>query len=86
MAALSGGEMCIKYLMFAFNLVFWVSVKRYTRCVLRKNIHLFRVSCECVRKLVTREKENVSHMQNRAERTYYPVTYSNIAYFDVTLE
>ncbi|KAI3371364.1 hypothetical protein L3Q82_023964, partial [Scortum barcoo] len=23
MAALSGGEMCIKYLMFAFNLVFW---------------------------------------------------------------
>lgn len=28
MAALSGGEMCIKYLMFAFNLVFWVSLER----------------------------------------------------------
>lgn len=28
MAALSGGERCIKYLMFAFNLVFWVSVRR----------------------------------------------------------
>jgi len=26
MAALSGGEMCVKYLMFAFNLVFWVSL------------------------------------------------------------
>uniref|UniRef100_A0A665VMA6 Tetraspanin n=1 Tax=Echeneis naucrates TaxID=173247 RepID=A0A665VMA6_ECHNA len=25
MAALSGGEMCIKYLMFAFNLVFWLA-------------------------------------------------------------
>uniref|UniRef100_A0A8C6SV59 Tetraspanin n=1 Tax=Neogobius melanostomus TaxID=47308 RepID=A0A8C6SV59_9GOBI len=25
MAALSGGETCIKYLMFAFNLVFWVA-------------------------------------------------------------
>lgn len=25
MAALSGGEMCIKYLMFAFNLVFWLT-------------------------------------------------------------
>lgn len=28
MAALSGGEMCVKYLMFAFNLVFWVSSSR----------------------------------------------------------
>lgn len=28
MAALSGGETCIKYLMFAFNLVFWVSPKQ----------------------------------------------------------
>ncbi|XP_049579968.1 CD9 molecule a isoform X1 [Syngnathus scovelli] len=25
MAALSGGEMCIKYLMFAFNLIFWLA-------------------------------------------------------------
>ncbi|KAM9808295.1 CD9 molecule a [Neosynchiropus ocellatus] len=25
MAALSGGEMCVKYLMFAFNLVFWLT-------------------------------------------------------------
>ncbi|CAB1425020.1 unnamed protein product [Pleuronectes platessa] len=25
MAALSGGEMCVKYLMFAFNLVFWLA-------------------------------------------------------------
>nr|XP_020499215.1 CD9 antigen-like isoform X1 [Labrus bergylta] len=25
MAALSGGEMCIKYLMFTFNLVFWIA-------------------------------------------------------------
>ncbi|XP_037552991.1 CD9 antigen-like, partial [Nematolebias whitei] len=25
MAALSGGEICIKYLMFAFNLVFWLA-------------------------------------------------------------
>lgn len=33
MAALSGGEMCIKYLMFAFNLVFWVSLRaRKTHC------------------------------------------------------
>lgn len=26
MAALSGGETCIKHLMFAFNLIFWVSL------------------------------------------------------------
>ncbi|CAB1313729.1 unnamed protein product [Coregonus sp. 'balchen'] len=25
MAALSGGEMCVKYLMFAFNLIFWLA-------------------------------------------------------------
>ncbi|XP_067090001.1 CD9 molecule a isoform X1 [Osmerus mordax] len=25
MAALSGGEMCVKYLMFAFNLIFWLT-------------------------------------------------------------
>ncbi|KAM3870668.1 CD9 molecule a [Diretmus argenteus] len=25
MAALSGGELCVKYLMFAFNLVFWIA-------------------------------------------------------------
>lgn len=26
MAALSGGEMCVKFMMFAFNLLFWVSL------------------------------------------------------------
>ncbi len=28
MAALTGGEMCVKYLMFVFNFIFWVSEKR----------------------------------------------------------
>lgn len=27
MAALTGGEMCVKYLMFAFNFGFWVSAR-----------------------------------------------------------
>lgn len=26
MAALTGGETCVKHLMFAFNLIFWVSL------------------------------------------------------------
>ena len=46
MAALSGGEMCIKYLMFAFNLVFWVSLEREKTKCSHGQTHIVRV---CVR-------------------------------------
>lgn len=33
MAALTGGEMCVKYLMFVFNFIFWVS-ERASVCLM----------------------------------------------------
>ena len=76
MAALSGGEMCIKYLMFAFNLVFWVSLKREIVFFLKNKLYTLSVwqreSFACMRVRVWagyyREwNKTTSQMRDRTE-------------------
>lgn len=82
MAALSGGETCVKHLMFAFNLLFWVSLRRegafsctllgWMNRALRGSTRALRVVREsretlCVRALLQQVREELREIRPRTQ-------------------